>query len=442
MSLRSFVGPAGSGKTTFLLRALEARLQERPLADDQRVLAITRMHGARHRLEEKLAHGAARGLVDCMTLDRLGWLIATRWRDRAAHRGVAIPTDMDFDETCRVASMLLAEVDLLKWIVRRYPLIVVDEFQDCREGRLGMVQALATGGEVLVAADGFQDLSGELTIPAVDWLESAGEIQSLQQIFRTRKPELLTASNALRAGHPLQKGWNGSFSLVAVKNPNVGASIVARNIHWSASGSLVLLSPAGPSRSVFVRKLMARIAERPVDLPKPRGTTEPRTCPRTTCGPYRIPWERSSGDAEKDLLEALHVPIDLNSTVNSPSFPTNVYLPGRYEVEQWIEHCRRVRGKTHFSVPELQEAVGRAVQHHRAHAHPAGKLRAMTIHQAKNQEFDEAVILWPFEVQGDPERLRRLLYNAVTRAKKKAVVIVQDPSGDRLGMPPFCCPTN
>ncbi|MGH7283008.1 MAG: ATP-binding domain-containing protein [Polyangiaceae bacterium] len=61
----------------------------------------------------------------------------------------------------------------------------------------------------------------------------------------------------------------------------------------------------------------------------------------------------------------------------------------------------------------------------------------MTIQQAKNQEFDRVVVLWPFEIQGDAERLRRLLYNAVTRAKKYAAVIVQDPKKVRLGAAPF-----
>ena len=59
----------------------------------------------------------------------------------------------------------------------------------------------------------------------------------------------------------------------------------------------------------------------------------------------------------------------------------------------------------------------------------------MTIHQAKNREFDSVVVLWPYEVSGSAERLRRLLYNAVTRAKRQAVVIVQNP--ERLSKPPF-----
>jgi superfamily I DNA/RNA helicase len=50
----------------------------------------------------------------------------------------------------------------------------------------------------------------------------------------------------------------------------------------------------------------------------------------------------------------------------------------------------------------------------------------MTIHQAKNREFDGVIVLWPFTVGGNIESQRRLLYNALTRAQKWAIVIVQD----------------
>lgn len=59
----------------------------------------------------------------------------------------------------------------------------------------------------------------------------------------------------------------------------------------------------------------------------------------------------------------------------------------------------------------------------------------MTIHQAKNREFDSVIVLWPYEVAGGADRQRRLLYNAVTRAKRQAVVIVQNP--ERMQQPPF-----
>ena len=46
MSLRFFEGPAGSGKTTRLFQELVSTLSTRPLAENERVLALTKMHGS------------------------------------------------------------------------------------------------------------------------------------------------------------------------------------------------------------------------------------------------------------------------------------------------------------------------------------------------------------------------------------------------------------
>lgn len=59
----------------------------------------------------------------------------------------------------------------------------------------------------------------------------------------------------------------------------------------------------------------------------------------------------------------------------------------------------------------------------------------MTVHQAKNREFDGVVVLWGFKISGDAEQKRRLLYNAVTRARSWCEVIVQ--SSKLLQQPPF-----
>lgn len=50
---------------------------------------------------------------------------------------------------------------------------------------------------------------------------------------------------------------------------------------------------------------------------------------------------------------------------------------------------------------------------------------AMTVQQAKNREFEGVVVIWPYQVGGDVEHKRRLLYNAVTRAKRWCNIIVQ-----------------
>lgn len=54
------------------------------------------------------------------------------------------------------------------------------------------------------------------------------------------------------------------------------------------------------------------------------------------------------------------------------------------------------------------------------------RLLAMTVHQAKNREFEGVVVFWPYTVGGDVEHKRRLLYNAVTRAQRWCAVVVQN----------------
>jgi DNA helicase IV len=48
----------------------------------------------------------------------------------------------------------------------------------------------------------------------------------------------------------------------------------------------------------------------------------------------------------------------------------------------------------------------------------------MTIQRAKNREFPNVIVLWPYSATGSPEHLRRMLYNAVTRATTHCSVIV------------------
>lgn len=55
-----------------------------------------------------------------------------------------------------------------------------------------------------------------------------------------------------------------------------------------------------------------------------------------------------------------------------------------------------------------------------------GGRRAMTIHQAKNREFDRVAVVWPYQIPANADDRRRLLYNAITRARRSCVIVVQD----------------
>lgn len=105
-------------------------------------------------------------------------------------------------------------------------------------------------------------------------------------------------------------------------------------------------------------------------------------------------------------------------------------------VRDWFSRQRRVFGRREFTAGEIREAIRQLVQQKRGHArYDERRLSAMSIHQAKNREFDRVIVLWPYEVSGGAERKRRLAYNAITRARFEAHVIVQSKA--RAQQSPF-----
>ena len=79
MTLFAVEGVAGSGKTVRLMEILGEALAVSPLAEGQRVLALTFMHGARRRLNEKLRRvPSLGGRFECVTIDSFAWRLLRR----------------------------------------------------------------------------------------------------------------------------------------------------------------------------------------------------------------------------------------------------------------------------------------------------------------------------------------------------------------------------
>ena len=104
----------------------------------------------------------------------------------------------------------------------------------------------------------------------------------------------------------------------------------------------------------------------------------------------------------------------------------------------WLDIQRRTQGRIEFSKEEIVEAIQQSFSN-RKHSNATTQRMplAMTIHGAKNREFDVVIVLWPASmgVGGNADQKRRLLYNAVTRAKSRCLVLVQ--AQDALLQPPF-----
>ena len=358
----------------------------------------------------------------CCTADSFAWSIVRRWRTLARRMSSSEPAEGDYEQVCSLAGELLAETTVSRWVSRAFPIVVVDEFQDSKGGQLEMISSLSSEATCIVAADDFQDLGSTEVNPAVAWARANGKSRSLSEIHRTSAAGLLTASRALREGRSVP-GNGGGFTLLGARNHNHGASIVSKNlVWWSRCADIAVLTPVRPSRSPFVRDLIARVEEKPISQPP--------------VGPHRVRWEESQEEECDKFIEGLGLPDDPNAEVCCEGLSFGDVGGLRRGLGQWAERQRRVAGRTTYTASEIRCEARRIYQRSRAYRRVRDRgVRAMTIHQAKNREFHSVIVLWPYQVVPAIERQRRLLYNAITRAKFRVLVVVQNPN--RLRQPPF-----
>ncbi len=429
MSVESFEGGAGTGKTHSLMTAVEQRLHATPLEEGQRVLAVTFMHGSRQRLTARMRRIASlRGRFDCMTIDSLAWHLVCRWRGLLA----ANPTSLGawtFDQRCEAAASLLRRTSVRRWLSRCYPLVLVDELQDVDDVRLDMIKGLTPESHVIVAADGFQDLRGTGDNPAVLWMREVCVPAVLTQCHRTGCTDLLSTASSLRAGQSITD--KPHCKILSAPSAAVGASFLACNLTWFGIAGTVVLSPAGPATAPFVQDVIARLRSGPIT---------PGALNGASVGPFYIDWESQALTDAKVLMDGITFDAP-DEAIDTSARRIPIDLPGGRELQQWVDRQRRVLDRRRLSRDELKPHAERICHQLRASRVTAdSRLVAMTIHQAKNREFERVIILWPYQVSGNAETARRLLYNAVTRAKVRATIIVQNVirnGQNRLHQPPF-----
>jgi hypothetical protein len=332
----------------------------------------------------------------------------------------------------RIAALLLRNKIVSDWLCIRYPVVIVDEFQDCTGDRLCIIQAVESCCHVIAAADEFQDLQPTGSNAAVAWLHGGGGKKTvLTGNWRTKQTVLLQAASRLRSSQDCGDALQGA--LMSGFNANAAAGGIARTLCWKQCKDVVILTPTGPEKSGFVRDVVARLVSKPIT---PRGINKP-------VGPFRVIWE-SNVVEEKALVISKLGNVAKGATLQQILALSSGDTGMLSDLFQWAERRFRIKGQTHFSEIELSTAIDRILQSRRAFLpteHP-GVIRAMTISQAKNREFEGVIVLWPFALGGDLESQRRRLYNALTRAQKWAIVIVQDDvkKASRLLASPFSKP--
>jgi len=419
MTVTVFSGGAGSGKTYQLMQKLAEVIAEKPLEDGRKVLALTFMHGARRRLDDRLARvpGVERH-YECATLDSFAARIVRRWQSLATQEHYGEPRESEYEETCRVAAALLNHRHVVLWVKASYPVLIVDEAQDLSANRLDVVRHLAAELTTLIAADEFQCLDATLRPnPAWGWLQLQEDHVKLERTMRTNVGSLLTAAAALRSGLDLPSG--PGFSFKATANAALASTFLSNQIAWKVKGkSLAVISP-----------VVKAFAEATVMASAVKTTKQGN-------GPYRIGWEQ----AEAKVVEALLAKIVAPDIATPAEALEAVRATGDHalfsEFSNWVDRLIRTRRDVAISRQMLSATVEQICSN-RGRFQRSSDLgyKAMSVHRAKNREFDYVVVLWPAATSGDNEQKRRLLYNAVTRAKVECLVLVQ--AQKHLDAPPF-----
>jgi len=344
---KAFTGCAGTGKTTNLLHELEEYLAVQPLSADQRVLALTFMHGSRHRLADRLARSSARRRYDCMTLDHFAWELCRRWRARLRARGCLIsfdPNTTSFDAVCEAAGKLLACPDVLEWVVRRYPVIIIDEVQDCAPVRLALAKHFHGRVRMLVAGDDFQNLNRNDECPATIWLRELGIGQDLTVNHRTADAHLMAAAHALRQGTTLIPGTSTSLKIISCPAPAIAASFISQTMAPVSGKDVVLLSAARRENSDWVNQVIEFVATRTYGSPR--------------VGPIKIHWEMTTERLTDEAIAALaigngDIEVKLAAILGLPQGPI------ARQMNRWAEHQRRVLGRTSFCAACYDDPPGK-----------------------------------------------------------------------------------
>lgn len=439
-----FEGPAGSGKTHKLVDETVAVAGGLLSSENSKLLALTFMNGARHRLNARFAAvPALRGRFLCSTFDSFATLLARRRRTLLN----ALPPDPAeakmsvFDRTCSEAVRLLEVPAVAAWVAAAYPLVVVDEAQDLDPHRFRMLRTLAGATHVIGAADEFQNLSD--AVDAADvmaWLREAEKTEPLTTVRRTNKEGLLRVAGALRDGGPVC----GELSALAGKKPRyVGAGVrviespakpglLAWNVAYELRGmgsSTVILTPDASSE--LVRQVVERVhSEPPFLLSKKTGET---------FGPYPLTWELREEEDVRRVMDRMPEGdvVSLSSAIEAAAALTQ---DERGYIRARLERGRNLRGESSITQSQLRSIVEDVLRDSRRLGLQRGTgRRVMTIQRAKNREFRDVLVLWPQSATGSAEHQRRLLYNAVTRAQDRCAIVVFGQG--RTKKPPFAAQT-
>jgi superfamily I DNA/RNA helicase len=385
------------------------------------------MHGARRRLEELIHKEQPKLHVVVNTIHAFALSVVNRWRTvlGLGFPVVAAPgaggfvekfgtVHATFDEIVGKAEELSKYETVRAFIATTYPLIVVDEAQDCSAVVLRFIEALGACSSCVMAADEFQNLLGEDDISDFGkWVSEHKQGAQIEHVeltepLRTSDVGILEAARALRenkaaTGSNIPKYWAPTVPLLAWKIVEKVLSRPPKDV------SVALIVPSMRGVDSVIQSINNQLEKRL----KRKGS-------------LRWMMVSSAEQERKDIYKELGIGIDLTREWK-PSADAGMSGVGLL-VQSRAVRLARLRG-IGKPTQEFAATVAQTTLHaNRAHTSRFGQYEITTIHAAKNREFHHVFVLWNYRVKGTDEKKRRLLYNAITRAKISCALLVQRSS--------------
>jgi superfamily I DNA/RNA helicase len=139
-------------------------------------------------------------------------------------------------------------------------------------------------------------------------------------------------------------------------------------------------------------------------------------------GPFYWTEESTEGEECVELLNALGVnnPNERNLPWNGPLNHSMLVV----EVARRVDQIRRGRSLNEITRGSVAYVARRLIHGFRTRGDHRGKRIVTTVHGAKNREFDQVFLLWPFRLPPNIETQRRLLYNGLSRARVNAMLLM------------------
>lgn len=424
-----FTGQAGTGKTTALMNLLAEFVPKREWLGFETILALTFMHGSRKRLDAKLIFLKTDFKIKfkCSTIDSFSVNLVNRFKSYLEiDKPIKVNTSdeniegqyeiqLPLESIQKYMIALLEHESVKKFIANSFPYILIDEFQDCTGNLLEIVKGLALSTDLLIAADPFQQLTDDESSDGMDWIiENKFEHFNLDEggVKRTKVDSILKTAACLRTG----KNIDGKKIFVGISvSKHLTSAFMLPNIHYNIkSGTIAIITPT--KKGKFIAEAINSLGGK---YTFKKGYHEGKTV-----GPYdHLLNSEEYIDTEALIHEIPKQPLT-KSELSKLKTNRNFVLKRVAEMLLRKLSLRNIDYITyeefHFLVEQLSHTYDNFYKKE-SHA----KIIFTTVHGAKNREFETVIILWPYEAAGNLVYKRKLLYNAITRAKNNAMIIVQ-----------------